>query len=323
MLQFFSNANYNFIGNKNKAFWFSGALIAITLVSLVAPIYPGRGFGPNLSIDFAGGTVVQLRFEKPVVGDLPRLREIAAGIGYGKPEVKTIGKASDNEVQFIVKLQKEKALPVDELKAAFARDYPDNPFEVRRVESVGPKVGGELGRTAVLSILLSFLAIVAYVGVRFSFPFGVAAVIALVHDVLITAGVFSVFNLEISLPVIAALLTIAGYSINDTIVIFDRIREDLKLGMRGTFRELMNHALNRTLSRTIITSGTVFLATLSLYLFGGGVINDFAFTFLVGILTGTYSSIYIAGALVLWWHKGHRPRLAAQVAMEDAATARV
>ena len=131
---------------------------------------------------------------------------------------------------------------------------------------------------------------------------------------------------ELNAPIVAAILTIIGFSINDTIVIFDRIREDLKLGVRGTFREMMNQALNQTLSRTIITSGTVFLATLSLYLFGGGVINDFAFTFLVGIVTGTYSSIYIASAFVLWWHKGERPKMATkhirQVAVEMRATVR-
>jgi SecD/SecF fusion protein len=139
-----------------------------------------------------------------------------------------------------------------------------------------------------------------------------------------TLGWFALSGREFSAPIVAAVLTIIGFSINDTIVIFDRIREDLKLGVRGTFREVMNQALNQTLSRTIITSGTVFLATLSLYLFGGGVINDFAFTFLVGILTGTYSSIYIASALVLWWHKGERPKMASsQVAIDNSVTARV
>ena len=164
--------------------------------------------------------------------------------------------------------------------------------------------------------------ILLYVAFRYEFSFAVGAVIAILHDVLMTMGWFFLTGRDLSAPIVAAILTIIGFSINDTIVIFDRIREDLKLGVRGTFRELMNHALNRTLSRTIITSGTVFLATLSLYLFGGGVINDFAFTFLVGIITGTYSSIYIASALVLWWHKGQRPTGgASQVIMDSAATA--
>ncbi len=150
------------------------------------------------------------------------------------------------------------------------------------------------------------------------------AVVAILHDILMTLGWYFLTGRQLNATTVAAVLTIIGFSINDTIVIFDRIREDLKLGIRGTFKEVMNQALNQTLSRTIITSGTVFLATLALYIFGGGVINDFAFTFLVGILTGTYSSIYIASALVLWWHKGHRPNIGAgaQVPVENVAAAR-
>jgi SecD/SecF fusion protein len=177
-------------------------------------------------------------------------------------------------------------------------------------------------------MLLSLLGILFYVAFRYEFSFAVGAVVAVIHDVLMTIGCYCLSNgisgREFNATVVAAVLTIIGFSINDTIVIFDRIREDLKLGMRGSFRELINQALNQTLSRTIITSGTVFLATLSLYIFGGGVINDFAFTFLVGIITGTYSSIYIASALVLWWHKGERPKIgSSQVVMENTVTARV
>jgi len=153
----------------------------------------------------------------------------------------------------------------------------------------------------------------------------VAAIIAVVHDVLFTIGAFCIANAiqgrQFNATVMAAILTIIGFSINDKIVIFDRIREDLKLGMRGSFKEIINHALNQTLSRTIITSGTVFLATMSLYVFGGGVINDFAFTFLVGIVVGTYSSIYIASVVVLWWHKGQRPNIGAQAVTTGAVGA--
>jgi SecD/SecF fusion protein len=172
-------------------------------------------------------------------------------------------------------------------------------------------VAAEIQRLAVIASLLSMFGILVYVAFRYELSFAVGAVIALVHDVFMTTGMFFLTGGQLSGTVIAALLTIIGFSINDTIVIFDRIREDLKLGMRGSFREIINKALNQTFSRTIITSGTVFLATGSLYLFGGGVINDFAFCFLVGILTGTYSSIYIATSLVLWWHKGERPKLGA------------
>jgi SecD/SecF fusion protein len=166
--------------------------------------------------------------------------------------------------------------------------------------------------------------ILVYVAFRYEFSFSVGAVVAIIHDISMTLGWYFLAGRELNATTVAAVLTIIGFSINDTIVIFDRIREDLKLGVRGTFREVMNQALNQTLSRTIITSGTVFLATFSLYIFGGGVINDFAFTFLVGILTGTYSSIYIASALVLWWHKGERPKMGSQVTVGSVtATARV
>src|SRR5256886_17681950 len=200
--------------------------------------------------------------------------------------------------------------------------FKDAGISVLGVERVGAVVGREIQQSAVIASLLAMFGILIYVAFRYEFSFAVGAVIAIVHDVLMTMGWFFLTGRELSAPIVAAILTIIGFSINDTIVIFDRIREDLKLGVRGTFKELMNHALNRTLSRTIITSGTVFLATLSLYLFGGGVINDFAFTFLVGIITGTYSSIYIASALVLWWHKGQRPTGgASQVVMDDAIPA--
>jgi preprotein translocase SecF subunit len=163
--------------------------------------------------------------------------------------------------------------------------------------------------------------ILIYVAFRYEFSFAIGAVVAIIHDILMTLGCYFLAGREMNATTVAALLTIIGFSINDTVVIFDRIREDLKLGVRGSFREIMNAALNQTLSRTIITSGTVFLATLMLYIFGGGPINDFAFCFLVGILTGTYSSIYIASALVLWWNKGQRPKLAsAQTTVDNPMT---
>jgi SecD/SecF fusion protein len=158
------------------------------------------------------------------------------------------------------------------------------------------------------------------VALRYEFSFAVGAVLAVVHDVLMTLGIYFIFQRQMNATFVAAILTIIGFSINDTIVIFDRIREDLKLGIRGTFVEVMNKALNQTLSRTLITSGTVFLATLSLFLFGGGSINDFSFAFLVGIITGTYSSIYIASALVLWWHKGERPKMGSAPAVATVGT---
>ena len=191
-------------------------------------------------------------------------------------------------------------------------------FSLLRQDTVGASVGKDIQQSAIIAALLSLFGILIYVAFRYEFSFAVGAVLAVIHDVLMTIGIYYLSGREFSATTVAAILTIIGFSTNDTIVIFDRIREDLKLGIRGTFKEVMNQALNQTLSRTIITSGTVFLATLSLFIFGGGEINDFAFTFLVGIITGTYSSIYIASALVLWWHKGQRPNIGSQVALQSA-----
>jgi SecD/SecF fusion protein len=198
-------------------------------------------------------------------------------------------------------------------------------FRLLGEDHIGATVGKEIQRSALVAVLLSLFGILIYVAIRYEFSFAVGAVVAIIHDIFMTIGWYCLSGREINSSLIAAILTIIGFSINDTIVIFDRIREDLKLGIRGSFREVMNQALNQTLSRTIITSGTVFMATFSLYLFGGGAINDFAFAFLVGIITGTYSSIYIASALVLWWHKGQRPHIGpgAQTAVVEGVAAPV
>jgi SecD/SecF fusion protein len=211
----------------------------------------------------------------------------------------------------------------DKVQSILQKDFPQAAFKRIGADIVGPTIGKEIRQTAILASLVSLFGILVYVAFRYEFSFAVGAVLAVIHDVLMTIGCYCLTGLfghgrEFNSTMVAAVLTIIGFSINDTIVIFDRIREDLKLGVRGSFKDLINQALNQTLSRTIITSGTVFLATMSLYLFGGGAINDFAFTFLVGIITGTYSSIYIASALVLWWHKGQRPKAANQVIVESS-----
>jgi SecD/SecF fusion protein len=174
----------------------------------------------------------------------------------------------------------------------------------------GPSISNEILQGATKSLLIALFAILVYVTFRYEFSFALGAILAICHDVLMTLGIFFLWGGELSAPVMAAVLTIIGFSINDTIVIFDRIREDLKLGLPGTFTEIMNGAISKTLSRTIITSGTTLLAAGSLFLFGGGAINSFAFTLLAGVLTGTFSSIFIAGSLVLWKNKGEKPKLA-------------
>jgi preprotein translocase SecF subunit len=232
-------------------------------------------------------------------------RDISTGRESLRVDVRDVGKESASEDLSVTVVDTlEKAFPAADLK-------------VLSVDKVGPTVGAEIQRVAIIASLVALFGILVYVAFRYEFSFAIGAVIAILHDVLMTSGWYFLDGRELNATTVAALLTIIGFSINDTIVIFDRIREDLKLGVRGSFKEVMNAALNQTLSRTIITSGTVFLATLSLYLFGGGVINDFAFCFLVGILTGTYSSIYIACFIVLKWHKGHRPKIGSTQVMVD------
>ena len=174
----------------------------------------------------------------------------------------------------------------------------------------GPSISNEILQSASKSLLIALFAILVYVTFRYEFSFALGAILAIIHDVMMTLGIFFIFEGQLSAPVMAAVLTIIGFSINDTIVIFDRIREDLKLNLPGTFTEIMNGAISKTLSRTIITSGTTLLATGSLFLFGGGAINAFAFVLLAGVVTGTFSSIFIAGSLVLWKNKGEKPKLA-------------
>jgi SecD/SecF fusion protein len=295
-------------------------------------IFVGNGYGifvrghDVLGVEFAGGDTITMGFDQTQNVPIEKLRASLAKTELGDALIgyqKDVG-TGKRTLRITVReaAGKTAAAPAEEAgRKAIAQiqgDFKDAKFQVLSVDRVGPTVGAEIRNTAIYASLLAMFGILVYVAFRYEFSFAVGAVIAIIHDILMTLGWYFLAGRELNATTVAAVLTIIGFSINDTIVIFDRIREDLKLGMRGTFREVMNKALNQTLSRTIITSGTVFLATFSLYLFGGGPVNDFAFTFLVGILTGTYSSIYIASAIVLWWHKGQRPHIGSQVAMQGA-----
>ena len=270
----------------------------------------GVGYGLHrgksaFGVDFLGGDTTIFSFEQKA--DEATVRSTLGKAGIKDPLIqyqKDLGSGREA-------LRVDSATGTgDKVKATLA-EIPAASFKLLSQDHIGASVGQEIQKSALIAGLLSLFGILVYVAVRYEFSFAVGAVLAVIHDVLMTIGWYCLSGREFNATTVAAILTIIGFSTNDTIVIFDRIREDLKLGVRGTFREVMNQALNQTLSRTLITSGTVFLATLSLYIFGGGAINDFAFTFLVGIITGTYSSIYIASALVLWWHKGQRPTLGA------------
>lgn len=301
--------------------WAKMAFIASWVLIVIGNAYGIKRGKDVLGIDFAGGDSLAIRFDPAQKGEVAvdKLRDFIGGL-----------KAGDPMIQF----QRDLATGRETLRVTVAFDagarvfselqkkFPAAKLEVLSLDKVGPTVGREISKSALLAAFIAMFGILVYVAFRYEFSFAVGAVLAIIHDILMTMGWFFLTGRELSAPIVAAVLTIIGFSINDTIVIFDRIREDLKLGVRGSFKELMNQALNQTLSRTVITSGTVFLATLSLYLFGGGVVNDFAFTFLVGIVTGTYSSIYIASAVVLWWHKGQRPNIGSQVAPVPAEPVR-
>ncbi len=281
-------------------------------------------------VEFTGGEKIVLNVDpshKPGVDEVRKIATTISGrevlvayqhnVASGADSLQVTARASDKGDDTAVGTN---------IFAALKKQFPDAGFgeKPRSVSFEGPIVGEEIQQTAVVASLVAMFFILIYVAIRYEFSFAVGAIVAIIHDILMTLGWYFLAQRELNATTMAAVLTIIGFSINDTIVIFDRIREDLRLGVRGTFRELMNQALNQTLSRTIITSGTVFLATLSLFIFGGGEINDFAFTFLIGIITGTYSSIYIASAIVLWWHKGQRPRIgsSSQIAVEATAPAR-
>ena len=315
MLQFIKGSKIDFLRWSKPAFIASWMLI---VVGIGYGIYRGSDV---LGHEFAGGNNMTFSFAQKV--EVDKVRESVEKLGLGGAAIQYQKDPSNGKesLKVTVRTVDEKKDATALVTKALATDFKQAGFAMQSVDRVGPTVGAEIQRTAIVSALLAMFGILIYVAFRYEFSFAVGAVVAIIHDILMTMGWYFLTGREMSAPMVAAILTIIGFSINDTIVIFDRIREDLKLGVRGSFKELINHALNRTLSRTIITSGTVFLATLSLYLFGGGVINDFAFCFLVGILTGTYSSIYIASSLVLWWHKGQRPVMSGSQVVVDTTVA--
>ena len=299
-------------------------LFIVTWLFVIASLGFGISRGEKLfGVDFLGGDSTTFSFaqkqdEKDIRTALTTIGEKDAQIQYQKDV------ASGTETLSLT----TSAESAEKVKKVLAEKLPQAKFVSLGGFSVGATLGKEIQQSAIIASLLSLFGILVYVAFRYEFSFAVAAVIAVLHDVLFAIGAYCVANAtsgrQFNATVVAAVLTIIGFSINDKIVIFDRIREQLKLGVRGSFKEIINMSLNQTLSRTIITSGTVLLATLSLFLFGGGVINDFAFTFLVGIVVGTYSSIYIASVIVLWWHKGERPTIGGSgVTMQNVPTAKI
>ena len=278
------------------------AVIASTVINVAVLIFLIFR-GPNMGVDFAGGTVVQLRFTQKVT--IPQIREALGKLGEGDVVIQDFGQQGSNE--YLVRLEKttvQIGTLNEELRANLAQKFGPQGFEVRRIESVGPKVGGELRQKGTLSVIAATIMMGVYIWVRFQLRFGIGAVIALIHDVLVTIGALMLMGYEFDLTIVAALLTVVGYSVNDTVIVCDRVREHLRKSKRETLENVINLSINETLSRTIITTGTAILVLLALFILGGGVIRPFAFALLVGFFSGVYSTIFIATPVILFWEKG-------------------
>jgi len=293
-MQFFVNPSIPFIKNRQIGFIISGILILISLVSLVI-----HG-GPALGIDFTGGTLIELRFEQSV--DVQKIRDVLKEMDLGDSVIQLIGEANQVMIRTPNKQMENEARIGEMIEGKLHEAMPGANFEELRTEFIGPAVGVDLQTDAILAILTSIIGILAYISWRFEFRFAIGAVTALVHDVVITLGIFSVFNKEITISIIAAFLTIIGYSLNDTIVVFDRIRENLRLIRNKDYDEVINLSINHSLSRTIMTSVTTLVVVLFLFFFGGEVIHDFAFALIIGVFVGTYSSIFVASPVLVAWH---------------------
>jgi len=290
------DTNFDFVSKMKAAVIASVAFILIGIASIV---YHG---GLNLGVDFAGGAVVQIKFQKEATTD--SLRSALDGVQLENSTIQAFGATENRE--FLIRTSETTAdlkLLTDRIDSALAKAFGQGVYEIRRVEAVGPKVGKDLTQKAILALALSWIAMLIYVGVRFEFRYAVGGIIALIHDVLVTVGVLSLLNMEFTLNTVAALLTIIGFSINDTIVIFDRIRENVRKKIRVDLRQIVNVSVNETLSRTILTSLTVFLVLLSLLFLGGPVIFDFSFAMFVGVIAGCYSTVFIASPFVLFMER--------------------
>lgn len=285
------DTNIDFIGKWKLCVAISAAVILVSLLAI-----PVRGI--RLGLDFAGGHEIQVKFTQKLPDDEGSVRAIVAGLGVAEPTIVRFGEADNAE--FLIRFRGEEGQQgkvADELKIALEKGI--GPVELERVGFVGPKVGAELQSAGLKAVGISCLLILIYIGFRFSPRFAPGAVVALIHDIVITSGVFVILGYEFDLTVLAALLAILGYSLNDTIIVYDRIRENMKLHTKYDLQEVLNRSVNQTLSRTLLTSGTTMLAVLALLIAGGPIIRPFALAMVIGIVVGTYSSIYIAAPTLL------------------------
>jgi preprotein translocase subunit SecF len=290
------DTNFDFVSKMKAAVIASVAFILLGIVSI---LYHG---GLNLGVDFAGGAVVQVKFQKEASTDA--LRSALDGVQLEDSVIQKFGAAENRE--YLIRTPETAAdlkLLTDRIDNALAKAFGQGAYEIRRVEAVGPKVGKDLTQKAILALAFAWVAMLVYIGFRFEFRYAVGGILALIHDVLVTVGVLSLLNMEFTLNTVAALLTIIGFSINDTIVIYDRIRENVRKKIRADLRQIVNVSVNETLSRTILTSLTVFMVLVVLLVLGGPVIFDFAFAMFVGVVAGCYSTVFIASPFVLFMER--------------------
>jgi preprotein translocase subunit SecF len=302
MLEVLGKTNIDFIEKRNIAFVFSGLLILLGFFAFIQ-IYMGKA---NLGIDFAGGAAIQLKSDQPVRID--EARSLLEKNGFGDVEFQEFPGAN----RLLIRIKKEEAIQgrtAEKILELFFDQYKENKFQIESSSEIGPTIGKKLQKDAIVAVTLSMIGIILYIALRFEFKFGIAAAIATFHDVLAVLGVIYILDKEITLLIITALLTLAGYSLSDTVVVFDRIRENLKKRNKEAFGQVINSSINQVLGRTFMTGLTTILAVIAIYIFGGNVIHDFALTLLIGIIIGTYSSWFIASPILFVWGASRREGL--------------
>jgi preprotein translocase subunit SecF len=297
MLEIIKNTNIDFMGKRKFAFIFSGILSVIGIIAIIQ-VANGRA---NLGIDFAGGTAIQLKFTKPI--ELHSVRKALEEGGLKEVDLQDFPAVNKILIK-VKKSEQQLGKTADAITGIIAQKLPDNPYVVDSTTEIGPTVGNRLRSDAAKAIAIATIGILIYIAIRFKFNFAVGATIATLHDVLAVLGIFYLLGREFNLILVTALLTIAGYSLTDTVVVFDRIRENLRLKLKDSVETVMNLSINEVLSRTIVTSTTVLITSLALFLFGGEVIHDFSLAMILGVLVGTYSSIFVASPVVLLWRWG-------------------
>ena len=292
-MELLGKTNIDFIGKRNISFVISAI---ISIIGIIGIVQIARG-NANMGIDFSGGTSIQLKFTKPL--PIADARAALHKNGIAKADLQEIKDGN----KLLIKIDKNTSLALgkaaEAVQAAFKKEFADNVFSVDSSTEIGPSIGDKLRKDTLVAVIISLLGIILYIAWRFDFKFGIGATMATMHDCLAMFAVFYVMNKEINLLFITAVLTIAGYSLTDTVVVFDRIRENLHKNLKGAMHTIFNHSINEVLSRTIVTSFTVFLASASLFFFGGEVIHDFSFALLIGVLVGTYSSVFVASPIVV------------------------